>query len=60
MASDLQFHVEFSTALSGAWIENGVLVSSVPGGDGIVTETWRGPTPLTATPSQFARLRVVK
>jgi hypothetical protein len=55
-ATDLTFHIQFSSDLSG-WTEDGVRVSSTLNGDGSATEVWRASTPATGA-SQFVRLLV--
>lgn len=55
-ASDLTYHVEFSPDLA-AWIESGVLVNSVADGAGMLAQTWRAPSPVTASDKLYARVR---
>ena len=57
-AQDLSYSVELSNDL-GIW-ESGlaVLVSSTSHGDGTATEVWRAPSPSTAVPHLFMRLKV--
>ena len=59
-SSDLQYFVEFVPNLQSTWVANGTLVSTAPGSNGTVVETWRAPTPIAVTPNQYGRLRVVK
>ena len=55
-ATDLVYEVGFSFDLV-QWSVDGVLISSVPSGDGTRIETWRSPAPAGGQ-SQYARLRV--
>ncbi|MDB6153488.1 MAG: hypothetical protein JWL90_1941, partial [Chthoniobacteraceae bacterium] len=56
-----EFHVEFTNDIrGGAWLQNGVLVSSTPNPDGNRDEVWRANEPLSAGAVQFGRVRVVK
>lgn len=56
---DVDAAVEFSSDLV-TWAAGAVLVSQIPSGsnDGLVTETWRAPLPISNGLEQFGRLRV--
>lgn len=54
-SEDITYHVEFSADLLN-WNENGVLLGTVPNGDGTNTQTWRAPSSFSSP--QFARLRI--
>jgi hypothetical protein len=57
-ADDIDFAVEFSPSVAASWEANGVLLSSTLNPNGTVTETWRSPTPVSATAKQFGRVKV--
>ncbi len=56
---DLLYNAQWSSDLTATWTTDGVQISSVPNGDGTVTETWRAPNPVNPT-RYFGRLKVIK
>ena len=55
--ADITYHIEYSPDMV-TWTEDGVLVSSVSNGTGVLAQTWRSPNVVTSYPSLFVHVRV--